>query len=226
MRALQLKVNATIRATLYQSLEQFVPENLKLDAARDVFSATQSAVNRTIASFNIDGPLKKVATRVSDHSAREFKRIGIKLDDEPKLAAMISKWRKELVSTVKSVEETELGRLEKILRENKGLRVEALREKLDDRLNISSLKRAQSLARNQVVQLSSAVNQERAAAAGIEEAEWMTAGNEKVSDAHAELEGVRFRLDEPVEDSDGNVGFPGTIRPNCQCQMMPVLPGM
>lgn len=230
MRALQLKVNAAIRKALYPHLEQFVPENLqddeRLDASdREVFSEVRAAVASVLTPSAITAQANTVAKRVQRHSVAEFLRIGISLEDEPPLARLIARWRRDLVNTVKSVESDQLGRLERILKDNRGLRVEALRDKLDERLDLG-VKAAESLARNQVVMLSAGVNNERIAAAGVEEFIWTTAGNEKVSDAHAALEGARFRFDDPPTDADGNTGLPGTIRPNCQCTAYPVIPAL
>jgi hypothetical protein len=230
MRALQLKINEAIRKALFPSLEQFVPENLRdderVDASdREVFSGVRSAVSEVLTTSAITAQAATVAQRVQRHSAAEFARIGITLEDEPPLARLIARWRRDLVNTVKSVESDQLDRLERILRDNRGLRVEALRDKLDERLDLG-IKAAERLARNHVVMLSAGVNHERMEAAGITEAIWTTAGNEKVSDAHDALEGHRYKLGEPVTDADGNVGFPGTIRPNCQCQEYPVIPAL
>jgi SPP1 gp7 family putative phage head morphogenesis protein len=199
----------------------------RVDAVHDdLYRDTAAVTQGSFSTSDVHAAATKVATRVEHHSRLEFKRIGISLDDEPGLAPLIKVWRRGLVERVQGLEKEQLDRLEKILEGGAGLRVESLKSKIDWLIDTSSMRQAEMLARNQVVMLNQQITESRMRAAGIEEYEWTCAGNEKVSDAHAELDGQRFRFDDPPTDADGNTGNPGLIRPNCQCQACPVIPAL
>jgi SPP1 gp7 family putative phage head morphogenesis protein len=215
-----------VRRHVFPRVERFVPDELRTDATDDSLSdSVRRQVLGSLDTRQVGSRAESLFERVLRHSRSEFDRldIALSLEDEPDLARMIKRWRRDLVDWTKAVEENELDRLERILTENRGLRVEELTHKLEERLEVT-LEKARSLARNQVVQLHAAVSEERMKAAAITEYVWTTAGNEKVSDAHRSLNGRRFRFDDPPTDADGNTGNPGTIRPNCQCTAYPVIP--
>lgn len=83
--------------------------------------------------------------------------------------------------------------------------------------------RAELIARDQVGKMNGEFNRSRQRSLGVKEYEWQTAGDDRVREAHAELDGQVFDWDDPVTDSDGNTGYPGTIAINCRCAASPVV---
>ena len=83
--------------------------------------------------------------------------------------------------------------------------------------------RAELIARDQTLRLNSQFNQVRQQSIGVSRYEWQTAGDDRVSEAHAELEGTIHDWDDPPTDADGNTGHPGDNRPNCRCVASPLL---
>jgi SPP1 gp7 family putative phage head morphogenesis protein len=97
-----------------------------------------------------------------------------------------------------------------------GTRVEDLRDALIARGNVSE-SRADLIARDQTLKLNGAINQARQTSVGIDAYVWSTAGDERVRDEHAELDGQTFQWNAPP-----SVGHPGEDF-QCRCIAMPVI---
>lgn len=80
-----------------------------------------------------------------------------------------------------------------------------------------SKRRARLIARDQVASLNGELTQIRQTRMGVEEYVWRTVGDERVRPAHEELDGRRFRWDDPPPE-----GHPGEPI-NCRCVAEPVL---
>jgi SPP1 gp7 family putative phage head morphogenesis protein len=174
----------------------------------------------------VSGVVDVASKRVAKHSTAEFDRLGIRVAaQDPALAAQIVSWKRGILARVRSIAEDSHAKLAKVLSEAAGLRVEALRSRIEETFGLARSK-AETLARTQILQLNAKITEGRMVAAGITEYIWTTAGDERVSEAHADLEGQRFRFDDPPTDEDGNTGNPGEIRPNCRCQAYPVIPAL
>lgn len=108
----------------------------------------------------------------------------------------------------------------KVLSEPKnfGKTREELRELILERGTVSE-KRAELIARDQTCKLNGAINKARQEAAGVEEYEWSTVGDDRVRPHHRSKEGRRFRWDEPPSDT----GHPGEDY-QCRCVGVPVIP--
>jgi SPP1 gp7 family putative phage head morphogenesis protein len=98
-----------------------------------------------------------------------------------------------------------------------GLRVEVLAHELRERFNVSD-SRAELIARDQVLKLNGQINRHRQLSAGVEEYVWLTAGDERVRESHAALDGQTFSWHSPPA-----VGHPGQDF-QCRCQAIPLIP--
>lgn len=189
------------------------PERPKLPGFAGILGRAKTALSG--ASVGIAGKVQK-------NSQNEFKRLGIDLRQaEPKLGAQIDGWRKQNVERVTSLLEHERDELADILRKGANKTVEALRQDIEERLDVSRRK-ADLLARDQVLTLNAQITEARHKAAGIEEYVWTTAGDERVRESHEEVDGETFRWDDPPE-IDGELVHPGQPI-NCRCIPFPVLP--
>ena len=112
------------------------------------------------------------------------------------------------------------GRLAELLSRNlqQGGTVEQLREDLSRAFDIEA-NRAQLIARNEVANYNSALNEFRQEEAGIDEYIWRTSQDERVREEHAALEGQIFRWSDPGPDEGQHAGYPI----NCRCTAEPVL---
>lgn len=112
-----------------------------------------------------------------------------------------------------------------------GLRVEELRKKLQDRVDVSR-SRAELIARDQVLKLNSQVNQTRQQKAGVTQYTWSTSRDERVRQPkpgklgpdHASLEGQTFDWNNPpeVDTKTGRRAHPGQDF-QCRCIGIPVI---
>jgi SPP1 gp7 family putative phage head morphogenesis protein len=171
-----------------------------------------------------------VAARVSRHVSLELERILPKKKSSTRLDArrkpteqdLVADWRKDLVARVKTVEESEHARLERMFATATRYGEAELSDRLERQFELCGWS-ADRLARSHTAALTAKLTEHRMTEAGIEEYVWTTMGDERVSEAHDELEGQTFRFDDPPTDSDGNTGNPGDIRPNCRCTAYPVM---
>jgi SPP1 gp7 family putative phage head morphogenesis protein len=100
--------------------------------------------------------------------------------------------------------------------ENYGLRVEDLKAMLLQRGDVAE-SRAELIARDQTLKLNGQITATRQMRAGVERYTWSTSQDERVREAHAELEGQTFSWSGPPE-----VGHPGQDF-QCRCVAVPVV---
>lgn len=88
----------------------------------------------------------------------------------------------------------------------------------------ASESRAELIAVDQTLKLSSAVNQARQVDAGVSSYTWSTSLDERVRPMHADLEGQEFDWDDPpITNSDGDTNAPGGDY-RCRCIAVPLIP--
>jgi SPP1 gp7 family putative phage head morphogenesis protein len=207
-------------------LAQFSKQPEKLDAADGgaPFKREVAGIAKAAAQA-IRGASKPLALKVQRHSQGEFKRLGIDLrEEEPKFVELISGWRAANVGRITSLLKAEQEQVLDILSRGENKRAEDLAIELAERLDITERK-GELLAREQILTLNSQITQERHVAAGIEEYEWVTSGDERVRASHAALDGEVFRWDDPPEtNDDGDHNHPGEDYGGCRCIARPILP--
>lgn len=168
--------------------------------------------------------VSSAANSVEKHSDAQFKRIGIKLSkSDPGVSKLVPGFRKENVGLVKTMFEREKSKLEQLLTDGAGRRVESLARDIQDRFDITT-RHAELIARDQCLKLNSKITHERAARAGIERAVWTTAGDSRVRDGHELLDNFEFALDDPpTPEGEDEPALPGEPI-NCRCISFFLLP--
>lgn len=190
-------------------------EYLKTETLSPIIDAAGNAINR--------------------HTAREIRRVlAIDLRESlPGIRPMIDSWRG---ANIRLIESGVLGpmdgvKLRPLLSDvsdmvekahAQGLRVEELAGQLRERFEISD-RRAELIARDQVLKLNGQINQYRQRDAGVTEYVWRTVGDERVRPGHAALDGTTQNWDSPPEVSPGRFEHPGGDY-QCRCRADPVLP--
>lgn len=86
--------------------------------------------------------------------------------------------------------------------------------KLDDRIKL--------IARNEVSSINGQINKTRMQNIGVTKFEWVTAGDERVRDSHARLDGQVFDWNNPPTNERGEKIIPGQDF-NCRCQSIAVI---
>ena len=190
--------------------------------------ADEVAVSLTDYAYVADEPafaarVKSTAESVGKHSDAQFKRIGIKLSEsDPGVSKLVPGFRKENVGLVKTMLRSEKTKLEALLRDGAGRRVESLAKDIEDRLGITT-RHAELIARDQCLKLNANISHTRMQNAGVTEFVWSTSGDERVRESHAELDGETFSFDDPpVTNDDGDTNLPGEDY-QCRCVAFPVL---
>jgi SPP1 gp7 family putative phage head morphogenesis protein len=214
-------IEALGRAVLAMPLAQFAKQTERADAADGspphVPEAAVAAAKATIRSGS-----KGLAAKIQRHSQGEFKRLGIDLrKTEPSFARQIDAWRKVNVDRVGSLLEFERDELADILSKGWGKTVPELRERIEERLEVSRNK-ADLLARDQVLTLNAQISHGRMQAAGITHAIWCSSKDERTRPSHAEADGQEFEIAEGLLVDDEKV-LPGDPI-LCRCVSCPILP--
>lgn len=192
------------------------------DEAPEAVDANLTDYSSTAGADWFTKRLGGVADDVERHSDKQFKRIGIKLKDSaPGVAKYLPKWRKENVALTKTMFKSEQNKLEALLRDGAGRRVESLAKDIEDRFDITT-RHAELIARSQANRLNSQISHARMQSVGITTAIWTTVSDERVRESHDQMDGVEYELnDAPIVD--GEPAFPGEP-PNCRCVAYPVVP--
>lgn len=226
---------AAAKRVLYPKLEKFAKPKVetRTDAAPDddidedavdeaLLDDTMGALHSATTSAFSEGEVKKASqttvARTTRHSETEFARLGIKVKKEPKLGSLIAGWTKDNVARIKGMQDDQLGKIERLLREGHGMRYETLADRIAEQVEEITQSRAEAIARDQVLTLNGQITRERQTAAGIEQFVWTTSQDERVREEHEDLEGETFDWDDPPD-----VGVPGEDY-NCRCTAFAVLP--
>lgn len=158
------------------------------------------------------------AAKVDAANKKAMRLVGVKAASDPRIAPDVAKRRAENIDLVVKAGRTYATDVRNLFGDpdNFGLRVEDLKEKLQERAIISE-SRAELIARDQTLKLNGAITQIRQEAAGVEEYIWSTSLDERVRDSHRVLEGQRFAWSSPPEP-----GHPGQDY-QCRCVALPVI---
>jgi SPP1 gp7 family putative phage head morphogenesis protein len=121
------------------------------------------------------------------------------------------------VELITSIPEQFLDKIEQAVLEamSEGLRHEEIIQEIE-RIGGVTESRAKLIARDQIGKLNSDFSRVRQTDLGIEEYTWSTAGDERVRDEHADLDGQTFRWDDAPTD-----GHPGEAI-QCRCVAIPI----
>lgn len=145
---------------------------------------------------------------------------------------ILDKWVDENVSLIKTIPAETLGDMRKIIKDGflGGKSTTSIMKEIQDRYN-SKKYRARLIARDQIGKLNAAVTEAQQRDAGIEEYIWCDCGDNRVRDCHRELNGHKFRWDDPPEmwymTKKGKVMTGRRCHPGqdiqCRCRAKPVL---
>lgn len=167
------------------------------------------------------GAKSKPKPKSKDEPKKEpvkFRPLGVDIRKIPTMRPLIDGWRKDNVALIKNMHQEQVDKVEKILDEGWGRHPRSIAKDIEERIGVSK-SRAELIARDQVLTLHAKITRHRQRAAGINSYIWTTSLDERVREAHAELEGEEFSWD---EGGDPEEGHPGEAV-NCRCVAFPVL---
>jgi SPP1 gp7 family putative phage head morphogenesis protein len=194
---------------------------------RRQFGDVDLIVGEVMRPATITSALTEAGAKVNRHGLAEFKRVvGVSLTHDPGVGGALTAFRDRNVNLIKSLATRQIETLRNELlpeAELEGLRVEDLRKKIQDSFDVSKSK-ADLLARDQVLKLNGQITQLRQTNAGITHYTWSTSGDERVREAHRDLDGtVQAWLTPPQVSDDGRTEHPGGDY-QCRCVAVPILP--
>lgn len=177
-----------------------------------------------LSTSAIEAVSRRFAQRTSDWSRTEFSRqvkagLGIDLPlSDPGLAKKIEAFVSENVAAIKSIPNQYLDDVEKFITQavRQGKRYADVAEELTARYGVAQ-SRAKLLAREQVNQFYSDLNQARQQDLGLTQYIWRTSGDDRTRPEHAKRDGKIFSWDSPPSG-----GAPGQAI-GCRCYAEPDL---
>jgi len=140
---------------------------------------------------------------------------------DPKHQAEYLQQNIELIQTIPQRSFSTLARMiDKHLEGN--ATVETLAKTIESRYGVTQ-SQAALIAKDQVQKLNSQLTHDAFVEAGVTKGIWRTSEDERVREAHQEVNGKSYDLEEGLE-VDGETTFPG-MPINCRCFCEPILPG-
>lgn len=226
---------ALVEREVFPLIPSTLAEGGTFDAARmDAGKKINAAVDRVSKQFfdglrpeDIERIARKFADRTSDFQRGQLAKqarsaLGVDVFiPEPGLAARAAAFTSENVALIKSVPNKYLDDVEKtILRAvRQGTRAETLAKTLQRKFKLAE-NQAKLIARDQVGKYYAELNRARQQALGVDRYVWRTAGDDRVRDEHAALNGKTFAWSRPPSE-----GHPGEAI-NCRCQAEPDFSGV
>lgn len=199
--------------------------------AAHIHSRLDALVHQLLHGRSLLQVLATVAQRTDTQSRAQWAAqvkaaLGVDLTGDPNMAARIEHFRVVNVQLIRSMLHEKVARVHRALAETgSGTRVEVIQKRIEQETGATRA-RAALIARDQVLSLNAAVTEDRHKAAGVDSYIWRTSRDERVREAHRDLDGTRHRYDDPpVADERGTRANPGVLY-QCRCTAEPVIPGL
>ena len=194
------------------------------NALADAMRSAKAAIATRLREPIIEQAALTAAERIGAMNYREvgkqfISRMGINpIETEPWLQARYEAWVEENVALITSIEPEAFGKVEQVIRNglNNGETTPDIADKIRERFGVTE-SRATLIARDQIGKLFGQLTKQRNEQAGVKSFIWHTAGDERVRESHAVLEGEEFTWAEgAVDDQTGETIWPGTAI-QCRC---------
>lgn len=202
---------------------------------------TRYAEDKTFFADFVEGLIRKIAaktfrnkiepivrmvySRVNKHSREQLSRsLGIDVALIKPDIGIANRFLSDNVQLIKNMSVESIETTGRIIQRDwaRGVRVEDISETLQKRIEVGK-SRARLIARDQVLKLNGAMNQDRQVSLGVQEYKWLHMNDERVRDEHRELGGNTYKWSSPpIVGRDGERGHPGEYF-QCRCQALPVI---
>lgn len=168
-------------------------------------------------------PLDEVADLTLKHGKAQAKRVLGLADQDMAPGHLIRGWKAANVALIQGLTDDSFDAMRKLIDQTRGRRVEEIADQIEGLFGTTRA-RAELIARDQTLKLNAQINQEACRTAGIEWYTWSTSQDGSVRDTHAELNGKKFRFDDPpVVNKYGDTANPGEDY-QCRCVPIPYVP--
>jgi SPP1 gp7 family putative phage head morphogenesis protein len=195
------------------------PGRRKDATGEDAFSIFDELLPHEITAF-VDRAMSATQRSVD----RKLRRVPAIDRSKLEIPLATDEIRARTTNLIRGTGRNHIKRLRKILLKGADLHVKDLVAQIQSATGVAKSK-AELWARDQTLKMNGEVTRKRHEAAGIEEYIWTDSGDERVRDAHGDLNGNRYRYDNPpIISDDGRRGHPGDDY-QCRCTAYPVTPG-
>ena len=195
------------------------------ERARKLIAAARDALEQRTKPTEVEALARVFGKRTQSYQRIQLGRqvkaamgADVLAADNGRIAALLDHFAHENAVLIKSVPIDFIDEIEKRVTHafTSGTRSENLADDLEERYDISE-RHARLIARDQIGKLYGQTNAVRQQDIGIESFTWRTAGDERVREEHAELEGQEFDFSDPPSE-----GLPGEPI-QCRCYAEPVI---
>ena len=201
------------------------------DVIFKLFARIKQQVSARLQSFRLERKLRALSNLNLKLTTRQWGKaikatLGIDIREDYYLggfyAKQLEKWVQDNVALIKTIPDDTLDKMRDIIYDGftKGNTTTRMVKEIQQTYGISR-RRAELIARDQTAKLNGQIQRAQQMDAGIQEYIWCSTGDERVRESHAELNGHKFRWDNPPENSDGRACHPGEDY-QCRCIARPV----
>lgn len=204
-----------------------------LNYIRNAFKDMKNDFHNKEQPFGLAKKIQKVADLSEKLSISDWKRtvqktLGIDILDDyysgEFYRTQLQQWAEQNVGLISTLPDDVLDEMQNIVEDGytHGKTTRDMVKEIQDRFNVSK-KKAKFWATDQLAKLNAEITQQQQTDCGVEEYVWSTSGDQRVRDKHRELNGKRFRWDNPpiVDDRTGRRAHPGQDY-RCRCVALPV----
>lgn len=199
----------------------------------DAFDKCGATLEKELSCFELRRRIREVAALTTKLNIKDWKKmvketLGIDLLDDYYAGEFyrlaLEAWTQQNVDLIKTIPSKSLGRMREIVLSgyrNGRTTTNIVKEILSE--YSMTRKHAKFIARDQIAKLNCEITRKQQQDAGVEEYEWSDSGDERVRPRHDELNGKRFRWDDPpiVDRKTARRCHPGQDY-QCRCVALPV----
>lgn len=216
---------AEARSTREDARDEFEGEDLK--EIRRILARIKRRAASLFSEIGVAAELSNIAKQLDLWNREDVARyLGIDVDKVAPSPEELTRFRRAAAGLIKDLTSTQADRIADLVTEAQtgGLRVETLRKRLVEEEGVAS-RRAELIARDQVLKANGELNKQRQQAAGVERYIWSAGADDRVRPMHRDLDGKTFRWDDPpVTNPQGDRNHPGQDY-QCRCGAIPLMPG-
>lgn len=200
---------------------------------KDAFDAMHKQLEQKTESFGLRRKLEALAHLTRKLTIKEWKKVvkqtlGIDIMDDYYMGEFyreaLNVWVEDNVNLIKTIPKDSLGRMKEIVQEGfkAGKTTTSIVKEIQRTYGIEK-RHARLIARDQTAKLHGQLAKAQQTDAGVNEYIWSTSGDSRVRERHRELNGKRFRWDDPpvVDTKTGRRAHPGEDY-QCRCVALPV----
>lgn len=204
-----------------------------LNYIKSAFKSAEQDLRKKEQDFDLSKRIKKVAEIEGKLSGREWKRVvkntlGIDIRSDyysgDFYRSQLQKWSEENADLISTLPQDALSEMQNIVEDGftSGRSIRDITKDMQKRFDVSRSK-ARFWATDQLSKLNAELAKQQQTECGVEEYIWSTSGDQRVRERHRELNGKKFRWDDPpiVDERTGRRAHPGEDY-RCRCVALPV----